>query len=104
MSTYIDDDSLLEYKLKISRRPFPGALSLSPRPPTYTHTSLSRARARSRSRPCSHLAQVLDWFLNHQEENRLILCRIKNKFAFSDDELVSIAMSNRDISLKLLAA
>jgi hypothetical protein len=33
-------------------------------------------------------AQVLGWFLDHQEENGLPVSRIKNKFALASDELV----------------
>ena len=36
---------------------------------------------------CAHI-QVLEWFTRHEAENGLPVCRIKNKFAFSRDELV----------------
>jgi hypothetical protein len=31
---------------------------------------------------------VLSWFLDHEDENGLLICRLKNKFAFEKDELV----------------
>ena len=33
-------------------------------------------------------AQVLSWFLDHEKQNGLFVCRLKNKFACTKDELV----------------
>ncbi len=44
-------------------------------------------------------AQVLSWFLDHEEENGLSICRLKNKFAFKSNELVG--GSRRTIACRL---
>ena len=41
---------------------------------------------------CNVCEQVLSWFLDHDEENGLPICRLKNKFAFESDELVGLVL------------
>jgi hypothetical protein len=43
---------------------------------------------------CCIYKQVLSWFLDHQEENGLPICRLKNKFALTKDELVGKSIAS----------
>jgi hypothetical protein len=61
------------------------------------------AYAYVKARVCAGLCyvceQVLSWFLDHQKETGLPICRIKNKFAFASSDLVgnfsSIGFENK---------